>query len=126
MFCQTLKLPIVAAVLFGFAGCSSLSGGTRDAFAPFVELSQPATVDNVIVGGTNPYATAVTHSLAQPNLVESGQVIGVIAVSQAAARQMIAEAVQAQCGMSGTMGPVTFMNGQWFSRVQCLPASPQY
>lgn len=114
--------PLAIACLLT-AGCSSLSGSTRDAFAPLVELSQPKTVDNVIVGGTNPYSNAVNHSLAYPGSapVPAGQpqVIGVFAASQAQAEQMIAEAVRAQCGTAGQMSPVIFANGQWTSTVQC-------
>ena len=119
MVLRTALFMLTAAASLYLSGCSSLSGSTRDAFAPFVELSQPETVNNVIVGGTNPYATSVEHSLATPTVVSQGQTIGVFASSQAAAQQMIYQAVRAQCGETGVMGPVEYVNGQWISRVQC-------
>lgn len=119
MVFRTSIFLLAAAASFYLFGCSSLSGSTRDAFAPFVELSQPETVNNVIVGGTNPYATAVESSLAAPSVASQGQTIGIFASSQAAAQQMIYQAVRAQCGETGVMGPVEYMNGQWVSRVQC-------
>jgi hypothetical protein len=119
MVLRTALFMLTAAASLYLSGCSSLSGSTRDAFAPFVELSQPETVNNVIVGGTNPYATSVEHSLATPSVASQGQTIGVFANSQAAAQQMIYQAVRAQCGETGVMGPVEYVNGQWISRVQC-------
>ncbi|MGA0234481.1 MAG: hypothetical protein ACO3NE_02725 [Alphaproteobacteria bacterium] len=130
MVLRKSTLLLAAAAFLYLSGCSSLSGSTRDAFAPFVELSQPETVNNVIVGGTNPYATSVEHSLAAPTAVTQGQTIGIFASSQAAAQQMIFQAVRAQCGETGVMGPVEYVNGQWVSRVQCgtvaTPAATPY
>ena len=119
MVLRTALFLLAAAASLYLSGCSSLSGSTRDAFAPFVELSQPETVNNVIVGGTNPYAASVENSLTTPSVASQGQTIGVFASSHAAAQQMIYQAVRAQCGETGVMGPVEYVNGQWVSRVQC-------
>ena len=117
-----MLLPLVSLVM---ASCSSLSGSTRDAFAPLIELSQPETIDDVIVGGTNPYSSAVNHSLVAHTPGAQPQVIGVFAQSQAQAQLLIAEAVQAQCSGYGQMGPVQFVNGQWVSSIQCASGFPQ-
>ena len=114
-----IRLASLVGVALVLGGCSSLSGNSRDAFAPYIELSKPKTVDNVIVGGSNPYATAVPNSLSQSAAVGVAPTITTNASSQAAAQKMIYEAVKAQCGDSGTMGPVENVNGQWVSRVQC-------
>jgi len=120
-----IRLASLVGVALVLGGCSSLSGNSRDAFAPYIELSKPKTVDNVIVGGSNPYATAVPNSLSQSaavgvtNAPVASPTITTNASSQAAAQKMIYEAVKAQCGDSGTMGPVENVNGQWVSRVQC-------
>lgn len=126
MLLRSLMFAPLAIACLLTAGCSSLSGSTRDAFAPLVELSQPETVDNVIIGGTNPYSNAVNHSLTDPGSsslpVGQTQVMGVFASSQTQAQQMIAEAVMAQCGSAGQMSAVVFANGQWLSTVQCSGA----
>ena len=114
-----IRLASLVGVALVLGGCSSLSGNSRDAFAPYIELSKPKTVDNVIVGGSNPCATAVPNSLSQSAAVGVAPTITTNASSQAAAQKMIYEAVKAQCGDSGTMGPVENVNGQWVSRVQC-------
>ncbi|MDG1415191.1 MAG: hypothetical protein P8R39_07555 [Alphaproteobacteria bacterium] len=119
MLLRTFLIAGLAGATLGIAGCGSLSGTTRDAFAPFFELSQPETVNDVIVGGTNPYATSVQHSLANPAPMVQPQVIGVFANSQAEAQQMIYQAITAQCGASAQMSPAQFANGQWISTVQC-------
>lgn len=116
---RTSILLLSAAATVYLSGCSSLSGSTRDAFAPFVELSRPETVDNVIVGGTNPYATSVQHSLAAPAPSLPAQTVGVFADSQATAQQMLYQTMLAQCGGIGTMSPIQFINGQWISTIQC-------
>lgn len=106
-------------------GCSSLTGSSRDAIAPFVELSKPQTVDNVIVGGTNPYATSVPNVFggsgnaggAAPSGV---QTIAVVAPSQAQALPLLHQAMAARCGgAAGVMGPAAFIQGQWMAQIQC-------
>ena len=113
---------VISCVFVFLTGCSSLSGSSRDAFAPYVELSKPKTVNNVIVGGSDPYSASVPHALAASTpqvTTQTAPAISVNAGSRAAAQQMIYSAVKEQCGESGVMGPVEFVNGQWVSRVQC-------
>ena len=124
MLLRTFITVGLAIATLGVAGCGSLSGTTRDAFAPFFELSQPETVNDVIVGGTNPYATSVQHSLAAPATNLQPQVIGVFASSQAQAQHLIYQAMTAQCGATGQMSPVQLVNGQWMSTVQCSGVTP--
>lgn len=117
-----LRLLLCCTAITGLAGCSSLTGASRDAIAPFFELSKPETIDNVIVGGTNPYATAVPNSFAGQGTGMGAplQTISVFSPTQAEALPLLHQTMAARCGGQGIMGPVQGIQGQWVAQIQCF------